>query len=741
MTSNWLLYRDENLLNQVSFLRADGNREMLLRVDGLRCGACVRRLEQELPAGAFEARADLSSGSCELAWDPQRTDLPQILAAVEQAGFAPVIVADDAQYRQVRAQRRAALARIGVALLFGMQLMMLASGEYLGEVDATMRPLLRYAQWLLASPVALYAGWPFLAAGWRSLWARAPTMDAPVALAISVAYVASAVNTVLDSGHVYFDSVAMFVLLLSLARFWEQKGRAQAADRLRRLAATQAFTAQRQDENGIDQVAVSELREGNIIVVAPGQAAAADGELLVQAAEFDESLLTGEAVPQARQVGETICAGSVVCGCSPVRLRVLRTGAATTLSQITRLVHRALAARPRVQIWADRLAGRFVLAVLVIASASFLGWLPDTERAFEVGLAVLVVTCPCALSLATPMALAAAVTRLSKDAVLLVRADALMRLPSIDTVCLDKTGTLTTRGMRIVQCQLLADLSEAEARAIAAALESGLDHPIARAFGQPQAGLAEQVRVEPGRGVFGQVDGQDYALTNCEPVAAGGCSAEPLQRWFVLSRGGRELARFALAEELRPGARQAVRALRRAGLDVHLLSGDSPDAARSLAAFLDIPQAHGEQTPASKLDYVRALQNTGHRVLAVGDGINDGPLLAGADASVGIASGAALAQAHGDAILMSDDLAGLARLIAVAGHARRIVYQNLAWALGYNLTLVPLAVLGHVTPWLAALGMGASSLWVTLNALRLLRVDARDPHSPKTLGVWHEASA
>ena len=723
MSQDWQLYDRPELLQQISQLRRDGQREMLLRVEGLRCGACVKRLNSALPEGVFDARADVPSGSCELSWDPQQTPLSAILQSIDEAGFTPVVVADDQDYRRVREERRSALARIGVALLFGMQVMMLASGEYLGEVDPAMRPLLRYAQWLLATPVAVYAGWPFLRDGWRSLLARAPTMDTPVAMALSGAYLSSVYHTVSNTGHVYFDSVAMFVLLLSLARFWEQKGRAQAADRLRRLAATQPLSARRLDASGVHDVAAAQLQEGDTIVVAPGASLAADGVLLESAAEFDESLLSGEAVPQSRAPGDKVCAGSVNCGLHPVMVRVERCGAQTTLSQISRMVHRALAARPQVQIWADRIAGRFVALVIVVAGMALLWWWPDTERGFEAALAVLVVTCPCALSLATPMALASAMTRLSRLGLLVVRADALIKLASVDTVCIDKTGTLTTREMRVQRVRLLSDMSELDALAAAAALEAGLDHPIARAFRSFDQNTlkAQDVTIEPGRGVRASIDGHAWALRAEDPQQAGEDHTEAFMRWFVLSRDAQPVAHIALTEELRVGVRHALRHWRQAGLRVHLLSGDRPRAAAAVASFVGIDEVHSEMTPASKLAYLQALQADKHRVLAIGDGVNDGPLLAGADVSVGIASGAALAQAHGDAILMNDDLSSLSGLIDMARRTRRVVSQNLIWAAAYNLTMLPLAFSGMITPWMAALGMGGSSLLVTLNAMRLLR--------------------
>ncbi len=709
------------VLAQISTPLAAGQREVLLRVEGMHCGACVRRMENALRDVALQVRADVPSASCELRWQADRLPLSSLLGRIKALGFEPTVLPDDERYHQARMQRRAALKRIGVALLFGMQVMMLASAEYFGEVDPAYRTLLRHAQWLLATPVFLYAGWPFIFDGFRALLARSVTMDTPVAIAMVAAYGLSAWNTVAAQGHVYFDSVAMFVLLLSIARFWQQKGQLLAADRLRRLLSNQPLLAKRVTDDGIEPVPVSQLLVGQRVLVAPGEAVPADGRLC-DAAELDESLLTGEALPQSRRPGESVLAGSVNLGMRPLELEVTMVGAQTVLSQIARLVQRAQMERPAFDTAVERVARHFVWLVLVLAGLAGFIWRADPEQALEAALAVLVVTCPCALSLAVPTSLAAAVTRLARQSVLLVRTDLLLHLGRLSDVCLDKTGTLTTRGMRIARVRVCAELDEAQCRKLAARLESGLNHPIARAFTADQTvAPADEIELRLGQGVFGFIEAQAHAITPVPAAQAGDQGGDPFLRWFALSRAGHTLAYFGLVEELRAGVRQAVQGLRENGLNVHLLSGDSTTAARAVGAYVGIDQVHAAQSPQDKLAIVRRLQAEGGRVMAVGDGVNDGPLLAGADASVGIASGAALTQAHGEAILMTDDLRGLGCLFEVGRRTRRIIAQNFAWALSYNFIMVPLAFMGWITPWLAALGMGGSSLLVTLNALRLLR--------------------
>jgi len=692
---------------------------VMLHLQGLHCRACVARLEKALGRSA-QASVDIPSGTCELRWNPRQADLTQLLERVRDARLTPTLMAPDSHYEDVRQEQRTSLIRIGVAALLGMQVMMLATTEYFTEVDAAFLPLLRYAQWFLATPVLLYAGWPMLVAGLSGLWNRALVMDTPVAIALIGAYGLSGYHTVTGTGQVYFDSVGMFVFLLLLARHWQARGQVLAADRLRRLVSAQPLTAQRETAGQLEVVPVAGLQPGDIIVVAPGAALPADGSLL-DAVELDESLLTGEALPQGRQIGEKVLAGCVNLDQRSVRLTVQTAGEKTVLSQIARLVQQAHLQRSRVMSLADRVARWLVPGVLLTALAALMYWMPDTTRATQAALAVLVITCPCALSLAVPTSLAAAVTRMGKQGVLLVRPEALQRMAQITDVVFDKTGTLTTRDMQIDSVECAPGVDEGHARDMAARLEAGLEHPIARAFRGSQKFIPPEGReVIPGQGVFATIENRSWSLLPLPADATAGRSAE--RRWFQLMVDASEYAVFGLREQLRDGAQDIAEGLRGRGLTVHLLSGDQQAATRAIAQQLGIRAVDAGQHPDDKLAYVRSLQQQGRGVLMVGDGMNDGPVLAGADVSLSLGSGAALAQAQGDAILMGDDLRGLLGMFAVAQQTRRVIVQNISWALGYNLTLVPVAFMGFILPWVAAIGMGASSLLVTLNALRLVRV-------------------
>jgi len=721
---NWQVYDAPELVTQLSAVRENGRREMLFRVEGLHCINCVRNLERALSDCTRQARVDLGSATAEVQWLETESSPSRIFEAVERAGYRPSPLVEQPELRDEQKERRALLLRLGVAGLLGMQVMMTAATQYFLDVapEPLIAALLRYSQWIMATPVLLYSGWPLLASAARALRARQLNMDVPVSLALVLAYGASCVNVVTGEGHVYYDSVTMFVFLLLTARWFEGRGRAAAARRLRELEAAQPLSATIERTGGLQEVSAAALRSGDVVVVAPGGALAADGELLDGNAALDESMLSGEALPATRQAGDRVHAGTINVGLSSLRIRVTDTGAATTLSRINGLVHRAQMEKPQVQHLADRMAGLIVGSVLIAAVAGAAYWWPTSPTmAFNVALAVLVVTCPCALSLATPLALSAAASNLATRGVLLVRADALLRLPAIDTVCFDKTGTLTTGEMQIEIREGEPGFVLSQSLAIAAALERGLHHPVARAF-QPYevAGVdAQDVELLPGIGVQGSVAGVPYHLIS--RVAPWGTQCSQPLTWLSLQRGDVEVARFGLSHSLRKEAAETVNTLQRRGLHQHLISGDALPVVLDTAAQLGISSARGGLKPEDKLSILTRLQSDGKKVWMVGDGINDAPVLAAADVSTSFTSATALAQSRADLLLLRDDLAALPHIHTLARRTQNVVRENLGWAIAYNLVAVPLALSGGLTPWIASLGMGVSSITVVLNALRLLR--------------------
>ncbi|MGZ5154928.1 MAG: heavy metal translocating P-type ATPase [Caldimonas sp.] len=719
---------------------ADGRRigRSHLQLAGLWCAGCAGLIEQALlgEPGVLEARVSYAAQRASVAWDPAATRLSRILAVVRNAGYgaAPDAAAPARALRQ--AESRSALWRLFVAVFCMMQVMMYQAPVYFaspGTLTPDLRSLLLWAAWLLSIPVVLFSAAPLFRDAFSGLRRRRIGMDLPVALGIAITFVVSSGAT-FDPGGVfgreaYFDSLTMFVSFLLGGRYLALKMRHRVTATLEAAVARLPEAVRRLDDEGrVTLVALHRLRRGDRVRVLVGEAFPADGPLLDGTTEADEAMLTGESRPVAKQPGDEAIAGSLNLR-GPVVQRVERLGAETRYEGIVALMREALVDRPPVLRSADRVAGPFLWTVLLLAAGAGAAWsVIDPSRAVWVAVSVLIVTCPCALSLAAPAALLSAAGALARRGVLVQRLDALEALASVDTVCFDKTGTLTAATLRVAAVELQpagrrAGLDETSVRALAASLAAASAHPLSLALVDPGAAPRSwsALRELPGAGLEGTAsDGARYRLGSAAWVAAAPGSAESgPQTWL----GGPDgpLARFTFEETLRPDAPATIAALRRAGLAITLLSGDADERVRRVAARLGVAQARGGASPADKLAAVAELQRQGHRVAMVGDGLNDAPVMARADVSFAIEDGAALTRARADFILMSGSLADVAGARETARRALRVVRQNLGWAIAYNATCVPLALAGWFPPWAAGLGMAASSLVVVVNALRIDR--------------------
>lgn len=713
-------------------LAVDGGREITFVTDAMRCAACAWLIDRALRQqdGVLDAGANAVTGRVRIAWDPARTSLSHLVQRLAVLGYPVYLAGGEALERARRSERRRWLLRLGVAGLGAMQAMMFAEALYLdaaGEMPLPTRDFFRWIAFLLTTPVVFYAGWPFLAGMSRELRARAPGMDTLIASSTLIAYVASLVETLRGGPHVWFDAAVMFVFLLLIARGLEQGAKSLASARVDALARARPALAAREDGNGVRCVVpLAELVPGDIVCVAPGEAVPADGMLLDADATFDEALLTGESTLVSHRIGADVLAGSV-CGDRPARLRLTRVGGATWLSQLTRLVEQAQATRPRLAQVTERISRRFVAGLALVTAGVFAWWWQhEPARAVEVTIALLVVSCPCALSLAIPAALGAAHGALAKLGVLALRPDALDTLARVDTVVFDKTGTLGNGTPTLAATDVLGDTDAAAAFRIAAALERDSRHPLAAAFVPPptmRLPPVSSVRQVAGEGIEGVIDGVCWRLGRIGFVSALSLRAAVPDDNDALWLGNDTglAAAFHVQEGLRADAAAAVDALRKRGLALALCSGDAAAPVQALALSLGIGDASARCMPEDKLARVRALQAQGRVVAMVGDGINDAPVLAGADVSLAMGEGAALAHASADFVVTSPSLLRIPQAIALARRTRAVVRQNLAWAVGYNIIALPLAATGHVTPWIAAVGMALSSLLVTLNALRLLR--------------------
>ncbi|WP_313176527.1 heavy metal translocating P-type ATPase [Massilia sp.] len=705
-------------------------------VEGIRCAACVWLIERRIDAlpGVIESLLNVSSERLQVRWDPAACKVSDILRALRAIGYTAYPYDSKRHGEQLERARRKLFRQLFVAGLSMMQVMMYAVPVYLaddGTMDADMAALMGWASFVLTLPALLYSALPFFGGAWRDLRRGLPGMDVPVALGIAAAFIGSTVALVHGAGEVWFDSITMFIFLLLGSRYLELTARRRAARALETLQEGMPASAARMPgypaARGTELVAAASLQPGDVVLVAAGQAAPADGAILEGETEADLSLLTGESKTRRLAPGDPLPGGAVNVA-QAVVLRVEAAARDSTLALLVRLVDKAGQGKPALALWADRVAAWSVAALLVLTVVVFAAWqLIDPARAWPAAIAVLVVTCPCALSLATPTALAAATDRLLRRGVLAVQPHALETLERATHVVFDKTGTLTLGRPVVRDTRSFNGIAPGTALATAAALEAGSAHPLAQAIRNAASAPtvdADNTGYTVGQGIEGSIAGERYRLGSAAfvgalverrtPVAP---DSEGSAVW--LGRQGAWLARFDIADALRPEALDVVRRFEAAGKTVVLLSGDESRAAQQVATRLGIRLAAGDQLPQQKLDFVRELQAQGATVAMVGDGINDAAVLRGADVSFALGGGAALAQLHADCVLLGDSLLPLCEAADTARRTSRIIRQNLAWASIYNLCAIPLAATGLLSPWLSGAGMAASSAVVVLNALRL----------------------
>jgi Cu2+-exporting ATPase len=717
--------------------------EASLLLEGLTCGACVWLIESWLARqpGVEQAQVNFATRRATVAWRRDTTRLSAVLRAVAAVGYRAHPYDPARREALAKGERRALLLRMSVALLGMMQVMMLAVPTYVSRdgVAPEHQALLDWASFTLTLPVLLYSAAPFFRGAWRDVRMRRLGMDVPVALGLAAASAASAWSTLGGGGPVYYDSVTMFVALLLVARYVELVARHRAGEAIEGVARARPALAERLPGYPAhatpENVAAATLARGEHVLVRPGATVPADGDVVDGHSHVEEAILTGESWPRAKAPGDAVLAGSVNREGALV-VRVTAAGEGTRLAAVLRLTEQAASARPRLARAADRVAAWFVGALLALALVTAVVWsIVDPARALAVTFALLVVSCPCALSLATPAALAASAGALSRRQVVLARGDALEALARTTHVVFDKTGTLTLGEVRLVAL-LALDGDEAGALATAAALEARSEHPLGAALRRAaprDAATAEAPVVVAGQGVEGVVHGRRMRLgrpafvaqiAGALPAQAAAFVAGAAATASVAVLGDEHGTRavFALGDTLRPGAREVVQALRDDGIVPVLLSGDRASSVTAIARQLGIEDARGDLAPAGKREAIVELQAHGAVVAMAGDGINDAPGLAQAQVSVSLGSATPLAQWTADVVILSDALPRIGEAIRQARRTLAVVRQNLGWAIAYNAVAIPAAALGYVTPLLAAIGMSLSSLVVVLNALRLARL-------------------
>jgi Cu2+-exporting ATPase len=747
------IYNDPEIQKQF-VSESENSREAALILEGINCPACIWVNERNLQSllGVIEVNVNYASRRAQVRWDNNQIHLSDILYAIHRIGYAAHPFDPDKQQNLLEQERKTLLRRLGVAGIFGMQVMMLSISLYTGDWSGDDLEYQQFFYWiclLLTLPVVLYSARTFFEPAWHDIKNRRVGMDVPVSLGILLAFAGSAWTTVFNNinGHVYYDSVVMFVFFLLGGRYLELMARKKAVEVTENLVRiTPAITtrlinkeagAGNLDTNHIswfeETIPVAKVSPGDRLLIRAGEHIPVDGVVVSGETTIDESILTGESTALQKAAGMTVIGGSINIE-SPIQIEVEKVGQDTVLSHIIRILERAQSERPTIAGISDLVAKWFVTCVLIITSLVAIYWFSTgNERWFQITLSVLVVSCPCALSLAMPAAITTATGALMKAGILSTRGHALETLARSTHVIFDKTGTLTHGKLKLVESRCFSDISKKGCLNIATALEAQSEHPIARALIDANENsikeTASHIINTPGQGIEGDVGNEHYFIGT--PAFIQDKNGKTLEQTsydelhqqgysvILLADDANILCAFLLTDTIRDGAAQLVTALKDAGKEIILMTGDNKQSAELVGQALGIDHIYAALKPEDKLARVNKLQDNGAIIAMVGDGINDAPVLAGAQVSIAMSSGTELARASADLIFMNEKFQNLLMAFKISDKTSEIIRQNILWAIAYNILALPAAILGYIPPWLAAIGMSLSSLLVVTNALRI----------------------
>lgn len=695
-----------------------------LSIDGITCAACAWLIEHKLKyvTGVTSICVNTTTERAQVSWLASKIKLSDILSQISQIGYQAAPYQVDEQEKLSKDNSRKFLLRLGLAGFATMQVMMFALAlyaDYFSDLEVEYRDYFRWVSMIFAAPVVFYSAQPFYFSAIRSMFSGRLNMDVSVSIAILGAYIASCIATVNGTGEVYYESVSMFTFFLLLGRYFEQNARQKASVSSSNLHKLVPVIAQLVVPTGNQEVPAKVLKVGDVILVKPGEVVAADGVIIEGYTCINEAMLTGEQMPVMKSMTQEVYAGTINVD-HPIKVEVTAIGQDQLVAEIIRLQEAASNNKPKVALYVDTISNYFTWTILVIAFMTYIVWrIYWPEDAFWVTLAVLVATCPCALALATPTAVTCATGIFTRIGVIVRKPGVFEKLTKIEHVVFDKTGTLTCGTLTIDHVTLFNDADRAQVLSIAAALESASLHPIAKAFDRYRdhsIHVSEQQSIV-GAGLMGLIDGTEYRIGSAEFVGV----ENDLTLSVYLVKNRKPQAKFTLVDAIREDAVDTIKVLKQNGCMVSIASGDSSTHVDEIARRVAITDVYKGLKPQDKLSLVQSLQRK-HSVAMFGDGINDAPVLAGANLSVAMGSGSAVTKNSADLILLGDQLSRFNDAVHVAKLTDKIIKQNLYWALGYNLFIIPLAVTGHVLPYIAALGMSVSSLIVVANSLRLLRV-------------------
>jgi len=717
------VFDDDSILQE--FVESDDDAsEIQLTISGINCAACGWLIEKQLAKlnGIMKVGVNVSARRASVTWNSQQLKLSQIFSHIEKIGYHAKPFQPEQHEATFRQENKAFLKRLGLAGLMTMQVMMLNIGAFFdlfGHIDAETKQYFNWISLLLTTPVILYSASEFYTSAIRGLRAGTFNMDVPIVLALGITYISGVFATAQNTGQTYFESLCMFVFLLLVSRYLEHSARYKAVQASANMLEYMPTTATLIEGETLTPVLAKSLKVQQLVLVKAGELVPVDGIIIQGQGQLDQAMLTGEFDLISKFTGDQVLAGSLN-QLGTLTVKVTASLQHSTLNQISKLQTQAMSTKPRIASLADQFSQYFVVVVLIIACVSYVVWQQiDPSEALWVMVAVLIATCPCALGLATPSALSCAIANLNSKGVLLKRGDALEQIALVDWIGLDKTGTLTEGQFTLTQCINPSPKSDIHYLEIAASIERYSSHPIAQAFRDYESPhIVTEFQSEMGKGVSGIISGVVYKLGAASfmdmpiPENMSACNV------FLQSDSGL-LCGFLLTDKLRPQGTALISALK--AYDINLISGDIAPIVKLVAEQLGINNWLAEQSPEDKLNTIKAAQANKHVVLMVGDGINDGPVLAQADVSITLGAGSDLAKSSADIVLLDNDLAKLQIIFRIAARCKSKIKQNIGWAIGYNLLILPLAVMGLLSPWMAVLGMSVSSLIVVVNSTRLLK--------------------
>ena len=718
----------------------DSSKEAKLIIEGISCPACVWLIESRLSslAGISHVSVNYSTQRSRICWQESIISLSDILTAITKLGYSAQPYNHKQRELVYDNERKSQLIRLGIAGLFGMQVMMIAIALYFGEASGIEKQYRIFFHWIsliLTLPVLFYSGRPLLTGAYRDIKNKRPGMDVPIALGLSIAFCSSLWSTLQNTGHVYYDSIVMFVFFILGGRYFEFMSRRKSTAYLDKVSSILPLTAVQIHLNGDQEIVeLNTLSVSDQVLVKPGEVIPVDGEIYEGRSSVNESLITGESMPVTKTAGMHVIGGSTNIE-SPLFIKISEVGEHTVLSNISRIIDKASSNKPATVLLANKIVSIFIVCLLIIASLVALYWYQvDQSQWLAITITVLVVSCPCALSLATPTAFSSAAATLMQYGIALINNDALEKIAKSDCFVFDKTGTLTKGELALIEIEITdANFNRDDVLQIATALESASEHPLAKAIGNASKNIetirATNIENFPGQGISGDIEGRWFIGT--EQFINEHCSEKviPQQdtpdslRKIILANDTSVIATLYFNDELRENSKSLIHYLQQQGKKIILMSGDHRSIVDLVADNLDIDKHHAELKPEDKLNNIAKLQDQGYQVCMIGDGINDAPAFAQADVAIAMTDASDITKLNADILLLNNKIESLKTMLKIVTKTNRTIQMNFTWALAYNIIALPFAIAGFITPWMAALGMSLSSLIVVINASKITTAD------------------